>query len=180
MVTLLLFGIIANPLQPSFHIRSLAPPHPRAYQVFTPKLTPTLPPDRRSSPKPKAITPKPRLRPSRPQPPATTTDTTPAKDHENQHHLTETNQVPILTQNVIPEYPELAQQAGIESNVLIEIIIDVKGNVVDATVIYVSNPGFGFEKNALRAVRQLKFEPLYESGNAINYKIVYPINFVLF
>jgi TonB family protein len=178
-ITLLLLGIIANTLQTSVAMPAMGRPNHRTYQLYTTKRAP-LPGNLTPSPKPKSNRSKRHLSPSLPIPSDSTTDTTPAKEQENKHQLTETNQVPILTQNIIPKYPELAQQAGMESNVLIEIIIDVNGKVIDATVIYVSNPGFGFEKNALRAVKQLQFEPLYESGKAINFKIVYPINFVLF
>ncbi len=93
--------------------------------------------------------------------------------------ITEIDQVAVVRQKVTPKYPELARKAGVECKVLVEVIIDTQGNVAEARVIYVSKKGHGFERNALRAVKKLKFEPIKQNGIAINVKIIYPIEFVL-
>ena len=93
--------------------------------------------------------------------------------------ISEVTQEAVVIQKIIPKYPDLARKAGIECNVLLEVIINEKGKVESAKVVYVSRKGYGFEKNALNAVKTLRFEPFIQDGTPINVKVVYPLNFVL-
>ena len=80
---------------------------------------------------------------------------------------------------VIPRYPDIAQKAGIEATVMLDIIVDEKGDVAFVKVMYCSKPGYGFEKNAVDAAKKLRFEPFLPAGIPVKVKLVYPINFVL-
>ena len=80
---------------------------------------------------------------------------------------------------VIPRYPDIAQKAGIEATVMLDIIVDEKGDVAFVKVMYCSKPGYGFEKNAVVAAKKLRFEPFLQAGIPVKVKLVYPINFVL-
>ena len=80
---------------------------------------------------------------------------------------------------IVPRYPDIAQKAGIEATVMLNIIVDEKGNVAFVKVVYCSKPGYGFEKNAIDAAKKLRFQPFLQDGNPIKTKLVYPINFVL-
>ncbi len=80
---------------------------------------------------------------------------------------------------VIPRYPDIAQKAGIEATVMLDIIVDEKGDVAFVKVMYCSKPGYGFEKNAVDAAKKLRFEPFLQAGIPVKVKLVYPINFVL-
>jgi TonB family protein len=93
--------------------------------------------------------------------------------------ITELDQEVVITARLIPKYPAIAKKAGKEAMVLVEIIIDEKGHVLHAVVVYVSLKNYGFEEAALNAANQLLFEPVVQDGRAIKVKINYPINFVL-
>lgn len=64
-----------------------------------------------------------------------------------------------VLREVNPVYPDRAKKAGISGTVKVLMVIDVYGNVSSAEVLSVSPPGYGFETEALKAVRTWKFEP---------------------
>ena len=75
--------------------------------------------------------------------------------------------VPMV--RVPPQYPERAQQRGIEGRVLIEFTISKSGSVKDAKVI-AYEPSKIFNKAALKAVSQWKYNPKIENGKAVEQK----------
>ena len=80
---------------------------------------------------------------------------------------------------VIPKYPEIARKAGIQAQVLIELIIDEAGSVIHSKVIDTTEKGYGFESNAIDAIKRLRFKPVKQNGRPIKVKVIYPIHFVL-
>ena len=72
--------------------------------------------------------------------------------------------VPMV--RVPPQYPERAMQRGIEGRVLIEFTISRSGSVKDAKVI-AYEPSRIFNKAALKAVSQWKYNPKIENGVAV-------------
>lgn len=60
---------------------------------------------------------------------------------------------------VNPVYPERARKLGIAGHVKVYMVIDVYGNVTGASVLSVDPAGYGFENEALKAIRSWKFEP---------------------
>jgi protein TonB len=75
--------------------------------------------------------------------------------------------VPMV--RVPPQYPERAMQRGIEGRVLIEFTISKSGSVKDAKVI-AYEPSKIFNKAALKAVSQWKYNPKIENGKAVEQK----------
>ena len=75
--------------------------------------------------------------------------------------------VPMV--RVPPQYPERAAQRGIEGRVLIEFTISKSGAVKDAKVI-AYEPSKIFNKAALKAVSQWKYNPKIENGKAVEQK----------
>jgi protein TonB len=75
--------------------------------------------------------------------------------------------VPMV--RVPPQYPERAMQRGIEGRVLIEFTISKSGSVKDAKVI-AYEPSKIFNKAALKAVSQWKYNPKIEDGEAVEQK----------
>jgi protein TonB len=75
--------------------------------------------------------------------------------------------VPMV--RVPPQYPERAAQRGIEGRVLIEFTISKSGSVKDAKVI-AYEPSKIFNKAALKAVSQWKYNPRIENGQAVEQK----------
>lgn len=72
--------------------------------------------------------------------------------------------VPMV--RVPPQYPERALQRGIEGRVLIEFTISKSGSVTDPKVI-AAEPSKIFNKAALKAVRQWKYNPKIVNGTAV-------------
>lgn len=60
---------------------------------------------------------------------------------------------------VNPVYPERAKKLGIAGYVKVYMVIDVHGDVTGANVLSVNPQGYGFEGEALKAIRAWKFEP---------------------
>jgi TonB family protein len=83
---------------------------------------------------------------------------------------------PKLVRQVLPDYPELARLAELEGTVMLRIVIDESGDVVDARAVQ-SVPGL--DEAAIEAVLQWKYEPALQSG--IPVPIVYhvPVRFEL-
>jgi protein TonB len=72
--------------------------------------------------------------------------------------------VPMV--RVPPQYPEKAMQRGIEGRVLIEFTISKGGTVKNAKVI-AAEPNNIFNKAALKAVSQWKYNPKIVNGKAV-------------
>jgi len=75
--------------------------------------------------------------------------------------------VPMV--RVPPQYPERAAQRGIEGRVLVEFTISKSGSVKDPKVI-AYEPSKIFNKAALKAVSQWKYNPKIEDGKAVEQK----------
>jgi protein TonB len=58
---------------------------------------------------------------------------------------------------VQPEYPEVARKAGLEGKVIVAAVVDENGDVIEASILYSSNPIFN--EVALNAVKKIKFKP---------------------
>ena len=72
--------------------------------------------------------------------------------------------VPMV--RVPPQYPERALQRGIEGRVLIEFTISKSGSVKDAKVV-AFEPSKIFNKAALKAVKQWKYNPKIVNGKPV-------------
>lgn len=72
--------------------------------------------------------------------------------------------VPMV--RVPPQYPERALQRGIEGRVLIEFTISRSGAVKDAKVV-AAEPSSIFNKAAIKAVLQWKYNPKIVNGKAV-------------
>jgi len=72
--------------------------------------------------------------------------------------------VPMV--RVPPQYPERALQRGIEGRVLVEFTISKSGSVKDAKVV-AYEPSTIFNKAALKAVSQWKYNPKIVNGKAV-------------
>jgi periplasmic protein TonB len=72
--------------------------------------------------------------------------------------------VPMV--RVPPQYPERAEQRGIEGRVLVEFTISKSGSVKDAKVIAAEPPNI-FNKAAVKAVLQWKYNPKIVNGTPV-------------
>ena len=80
--------------------------------------------------------------------------------------------------DIRPVYPEIAQEAGIEGTVVVQVFIDKKGRVQD-TVILKGIPNTGLDEAALKAIRKTRFRPAKQRERAVGVWISIPVNFRL-
>jgi TonB family protein len=74
-------------------------------------------------------------------------------------------------------YPEMARKAGIEGRVYVQFVVNEQGDVENAQVI--RGIGGGADEEALRVVRQAKFEPGIQRGRPVRVQFSLPILFKL-
>ncbi|HEX6983267.1 MAG TPA: TonB family protein [Balneolaceae bacterium] len=75
------------------------------------------------------------------------------------------------------DYPEMARNAGIEGRVIVQFIVNEQGEVENAQVI--RGIGGGADKEALHVVKQAKFTPGKQNGQAVRVQYSLPITFKL-
>lgn len=74
-------------------------------------------------------------------------------------------------------YPDMARKAGIEGRVIVQFIVNEKGEVENPRVI--RGIGGGCDEEALRAVRQVKFRPGRQRGQPVRVQYSLPVIFRL-
>ena len=75
-------------------------------------------------------------------------------------------------------YPELARKAGIEGQVVIAVLIDEFGNIVDTKVVKSLGPS-GCDEAAIAAIKAVKWEPAMQRDEPVKVAIRIPIWFKL-
>ncbi|MFN1835177.1 TonB family protein [Balneola sp. MJW-20] len=75
------------------------------------------------------------------------------------------------------QYPESARRAGIEGRVIVQFIVNKNGDVEDAEV--VRGIGGGADEEALRVIRDAKFEPGVQRGRPVRVQFSMPVVFKL-
>ena len=135
-----------------------------------PATAPAFPPVER--PDPPAFTP-PTLEP--PTPPASVED-------EPDRVFVVVEEQPVLIGGIAAlqaaaEYPEPARRVGIEGRVIVQFVVDERGNVVDPVV--VRSPHDLLSQAALDAVRKVSFEPGQQRGRAVKVQFTVPVTFRL-
>ena len=80
--------------------------------------------------------------------------------------------------SIRPQYPEIAQEAGIEGVVVVQAFIDKKGSVKD-TIILIGIPNTGLDEAAMEAIRKTRFRPAKQRERAVGVWISIPVNFKL-
>ena len=85
---------------------------------------------------------------------------------------------PQLLSDIRPVYPEIAQEAGIEGTVVVQVFIDKKGRVQD-TVILKGIPNTGLDEAAISAIRKTRFRPAKQRERPVVVWISIPVNFRL-
>lgn len=83
---------------------------------------------------------------------------------------------PREIKRVNPVYPELAQKAGIEAQVVVKVLINTRGEVEDALILK-GHPLF--DAAALTAARQFRFTPAEQRDRKVKVWISIPFNFRL-
>lgn len=74
-------------------------------------------------------------------------------------------------------YPPLAIRAGVEGQVVVQFVVDERGNVVDPVVLRSPNPILS--DAALAAVRESRFVPGQQRGRPVRVRYAVPVTFQL-
>jgi periplasmic protein TonB len=88
-----------------------------------------------------------------------------------------TNREAKPIQTVRAVYPPLALRMGTESDVALRIEIDTEGKVMKAEI--TKSGGAGFDEEALKAVKQSRFEPAQKDGKNVPAEFIYIYRFRL-
>ncbi len=83
---------------------------------------------------------------------------------------------PLTT--IKPKYPEIAQEAGIEGTVIVQVFVDKKGRVKE-TIILKGIPNTGLDEAAIDVIRRTRFKPAKQRERAVGVWISIPVNFKL-
>jgi periplasmic protein TonB len=81
---------------------------------------------------------------------------------------------PKLVRQVPPVYPDLALQARVSATVILEALVDTRGNVRDAKVLR-GHPLF--DEAAIAAVKQWRYQPLLLNGQPTEFILSVTVRF---
>jgi protein TonB len=85
---------------------------------------------------------------------------------------------PQLISRVVPDYPRLARQRGIEGLVVLEAVLDLQGKIEEDIKVLQSIPPL--DDAAIKALRQWRFKPAQDHhGRVVRVILEVPIRFVL-
>ena len=99
----------------------------------------------------------------------------PSLDLDTAFTLAELDQKPRAIVQPPPVYPYELRQRKVEGSVRLLFVVDASGRVVDPRVETASRPEF--EKAALDAVRQWRFEPAVRNGQKVSCRMRIPLRF---
>lgn len=84
---------------------------------------------------------------------------------------------PGLLREVKPQYTEEARRAGIEGDVLLELVVRADGSVGQVTIL--QRLGAGLDQRAIDAVRQWRFSPARRYGTPVDVLVEVAVEFTL-
>lgn len=90
--------------------------------------------------------------------------------------LSDLDQAPRAIYQPAPQYPAALRSKKLKGTVTIIFVVDKRGRVQSPKVQKSTNPGFN--QNALKAVRQWKFEPAKKGGKAVSFRYRVPLTFL--
>jgi protein TonB len=82
---------------------------------------------------------------------------------------------PRLLEVATPDYTEDAKRHKISGDVVVLIVVDTKGDVIEAKV--VKGLGHGLDENAIAAVREWKYKPATRDDKPVMVKMEVTLNF---
>jgi periplasmic protein TonB len=82
--------------------------------------------------------------------------------------VSDSNQEKKLIKKIEPVYPDNAQFVPVRGPVVLEVVANEKGEVVEAKIVKGGNPFV--QKPVLEAVKQWRYSPTYVDGKAVPVK----------
>lgn len=105
---------------------------------------------------------------------------TAAPEHEGGAALVAEDAVDVrarLVRGLPPAYPGGARAAGVQGDVVLELIVGLSGAVESARV--AGSVGHGLDEVALRAASAFRFEPASKGGRPVRVRMLWPMRFRL-
>jgi TonB family protein len=96
-------------------------------------------------------------------------------DYMSEEYLT----MPELLVKGKPEYPGRARHDGVEGAVLLQTVVDEEGIPGEMCAAYVTNPEYGFDKQAGKAVKKWRYTPALKEGEPISFCLEVIVTFHL-
>lgn len=88
-------------------------------------------------------------------------------------------EAPVIIENARPEYPRIAQQAGLTGEVWINVLIGKDGTVRNVRILKSSTTDVGFEEAAMQAAYKTLWKPAISNGQPIaewtSYKVIFAL-----
>jgi TonB family protein len=109
--------------------------------------------------------------------PAAKPDAKAAAAEINAIPLTDDLTQPVLTEVASPDYTAEAKKKKIEGQVTLSIVIDRKGDVVEAKV--VKGLGYGLDENAILAVKEYKYKPAMKNDEPVAVRTQVTVDFYI-
>ena len=85
---------------------------------------------------------------------------------------------PVPLTPIRPKYPEIAQEAGIEGTVVVQVFVNEKGRVTETKILKGISDS-GLDEAAIKAIEKVKFRPAKAKGKKVGVWISIPVNFRL-
>lgn len=86
---------------------------------------------------------------------------------------------PVVLEKITPDYPRLAEIAGVEGLVILEAVIRKDGTVGQVTVLKTPPGKLGFDRVAVAALRQWRFRPGEMHGRPVDVIMTLTVKFRL-
>ncbi|MDZ4081289.1 MAG: energy transducer TonB, partial [Bdellovibrionales bacterium] len=86
-------------------------------------------------------------------------------------------QMPRIKKEVRAPYPDAARNARVEGPIVLDLLINADGMVVDVKLI--SGLGYGLDEAAINAIKLFEFEPARVQNQKVAVKIRYTYRFEL-
>jgi protein TonB len=94
------------------------------------------------------------------------------------YDMSKVDEIPEVVVQVPPDYPYKLKSARITGDVVVDCVVDIKGDVRGAYVRNALQQDFG--TSAVRAVSQWKFRPGQKKGKAVNTHVRVPVVFSIY
>jgi protein TonB len=89
------------------------------------------------------------------------------------------DELPVQINTVNPDYPPIAQRAGVQGTVWLKALVDKEGKVRDVIIEKESGANAGFEEAAIDAAYKTTWKPAIANGQPIAVWVTYKVEFVL-
>lgn len=88
------------------------------------------------------------------------------------------SQLPRFMEYMLPEYPRLAKQAGLEGRVWVSLLVDTHGLAREVQIHQTSGVQT-LDDAAVASAKQCRFSPARSNGEKVAVRIIYAVDFVL-